>query len=207
MFTVHGTGGWVNTQVMIWYIRVLAKALKELRPHHRALLLLDCCPSHHSISVLRAAHRSGVEVILVPSRMTWLLQPLDTHAFAVLKRRLRQADFDTKVRLEKSILSPLERVEMQGEVIRRVLVDTSWSEVMRRVGVTGEPNAWRPALVQMLGSEPVHAAAPSVADLVEILQVSTARANEIHDLLVRRPAVPAAGRAAAVAAGPAGSSS
>lgn len=195
LLTLHGTGGWVTSAVMKWYMGRLARAVRSVRPDHRVVLVLDCCPAHLASETIKAAAVHNIDLMFIPARLTWLLQPLDTHVFAVLKRTMRQADFDTKVRLGKPALAPLERVELQGHAIRQVLVDRSWTNIMRRGGLTGELGAARPALVRALAGEQLEAAAPSAAELSDILQVPAARATEIRRSLMaprQRAPVPAA---------------
>ena len=55
----------------------------ELQP----ILLLDTAKMHFSTAVLQACSRTRVWPVLVPASTTWLLQPLDTHAFAAYRVR------------------------------------------------------------------------------------------------------------------------
>ena len=50
---------------------------------------MDCCPAHLKAELFATTARLGVRVLLVPAKMTWLMQPLDTHVFQLYKRKLR----------------------------------------------------------------------------------------------------------------------
>ena len=58
---------------------------------YQPVLPLDTVKFHYGQTVLAACRRAGIWVILVPPRLTWLLQPLDTSAFHPFKVALAQA--------------------------------------------------------------------------------------------------------------------
>ena len=80
--------GWVTKPLMREILKELCVALGELTASHFVVLLLDTAGSHICPVFLRAASRRGIAVQFVPAKLTWLLQPLDTHVFARLKRYL-----------------------------------------------------------------------------------------------------------------------
>ena len=76
---------WVFKSTMVEVVKVLAAALGAELALRRAMLLLDACRVHMGTGFLRACARRGILVHHVPASLTWLMQPLDTHAFARLK--------------------------------------------------------------------------------------------------------------------------
>ena len=56
--------------------------------------MLDACSPHLGPSFLASCVRCKIRVLYVPARLTWLLQPTDTHCFALLKTSLRQQFHD-----------------------------------------------------------------------------------------------------------------
>lgn len=46
--------------------------------------------THYSPEVLSTCSRNNLHVSFVPAKLTWALQPADTHVFAGQKRRLCQ---------------------------------------------------------------------------------------------------------------------
>ena len=79
-------------------ICILAKHLKDYVATHQLILVLDVagCRLHHTICSL--AKQKGMLLLYIPGKLTWLLQPADTHVFCRLKRRLRQLWLDLAVR-------------------------------------------------------------------------------------------------------------
>jgi hypothetical protein len=160
-----------------------------------------------SDDTLKAAERLGIDLVFVPARLTWLLQPLDTHVFDIFKRSLRQAEFDTKVALGKTTLTPLERVEMQGRVIRSTFVERTWSEIMVRAGATGDVISMRPRLRNVLEGQDLGPSPPTAAELSDLLNVTSERAVQIRRSLLRPVPVPRRVRFAAAAAASSSASS
>lgn len=205
--TMYGTGGWVTSRIMTLWLGRLLRAVRSRCPECALVVVLDCCPSHMSDDTLKAAERLGIDLVFVPARLTWLLQPLDTHVFAIFKRSLRQAEFDTKVALGKTTLTPLERVEMQGRVIRSTFVERTWSEIMVRAGATGDVISMRPRLRNVLEGQDLGPSPPTAAELSDLLNVTSARAVQIRRSLLRPVPVPRRVRFAAAAAASSSASS
>ena len=79
---------WMTSEVMLQYILLLGQILQEFQSTHRFILYLDALRAHVSPRVLRAASRVNLWICVIPSKMTWALQPCDTHVFASYKRLL-----------------------------------------------------------------------------------------------------------------------
>ena len=60
-------------------------------PTLQPALILDAVRIHTAPQVLRACIDCRIWPVLVPAKTTWLVQPLDTHAFLAFKAHLRQA--------------------------------------------------------------------------------------------------------------------
>lgn len=84
------TGGWSTIVSMRKYIDRL-KASVDKTETAKVVLVMDCHPSHYAFDTLRHVTRKGWKVLLVPSKLTWLLQPLDAYFFAQFKHHLNSA--------------------------------------------------------------------------------------------------------------------
>jgi hypothetical protein len=58
---------------------------------YQPVLLLDAVKLHDGQAVLAACRQAGIWASLVPPRLTWLLQPLDTSAFHPFQAALAKA--------------------------------------------------------------------------------------------------------------------
>ena len=77
--------GWVSTETMRDILRELSAALGELTATRTVVLLMDTAPVHTCARFINLAARHKIAVQFIPAKLTWLLQPLDTHAFARFK--------------------------------------------------------------------------------------------------------------------------
>lgn len=68
----------------------MAADLAPFKNEFRLAMIMDALPAHIAPNVIRACRDSGVVPIIVPPKTTGILQPLDTHVFAGVKRLLRQ---------------------------------------------------------------------------------------------------------------------
>ena len=71
------------------YIRLLCGRLREYLDHREIILLMDMAPCHMHPSVFALARRKGIRIVLIPARLTGLLQPLDTHVFRQFRARMQ----------------------------------------------------------------------------------------------------------------------
>lgn len=80
---------WNNHTLMQKMLTALSDAFSD-RPDLQLVLILDVAPCHIHKSVFLKARQLGVWLFFVPSGLTCLLQPLDTHAFFSFKSWLRK---------------------------------------------------------------------------------------------------------------------
>lgn len=85
--TVHfwrGKSGWNNVLKMLHVLVKLSEALVD-NPNLQPILLLDCVGCHIHAKVAAKAEELGIWIVVVPARLTFLLQPLDVYAFSAYK--------------------------------------------------------------------------------------------------------------------------
>ena len=76
--------GWNNSSKMVRILRKVRDAMSEfgaLQP----IVLLDACPCHIHPRVAAAAEELGLWLVVVPAKLTFLVQPLDVYAFSPYK--------------------------------------------------------------------------------------------------------------------------
>ena len=90
-----GSQGWMNNTTMLRYVKLIHEVLTAAG-YEKVVLLMDAARVHVSPAVLRSIARKGWRAMLVPSRLTCLLQPLDVYVFADFKRRLYDENVDAR---------------------------------------------------------------------------------------------------------------
>ena len=85
----RGKSAWINDEVFAKIIRELGKVLRARAGNRQAILLLDAHNCHFSKGTLAACRDYDIWPVIIPARMTSMLQPLDTHVFSRFKMFLR----------------------------------------------------------------------------------------------------------------------
>ena len=117
---------WNNKQLMMRIITMLAVALRPHLDLLQPILLLDTCRVHIAPEVLNRCLALRIWPVVVPARLTWLLQPCDTHAFLKFKQSLRKAYQAAHVRAASRELSIAEFLPCLYSAIRQVLQGNVW---------------------------------------------------------------------------------
>ena len=113
----------------------------------------------------------GIWPVVVPAKMTWLLQPCDTHAFLKLKTRLKIVSYPkarARAGASDGSLSVAEFLEALYDAIRVALVERRWEGAFVQDGY-GRDQAWlaKHTLRQLEYEQPpeVPCAQPSIEQL------------------------------------------
>ena len=128
--------GWNNAQEHCIIIRLLSLVLQPLLERYQPLLIFDAAPLHLADQVMAELATAGIWYLVIPARLTWLLQPLDTHAFAKYKRYLKTI-FQDRDRRDQEENSTLLMVRLVIHTIRAVLQGFHWGPAFASNGLTG----------------------------------------------------------------------
>ena len=79
-----------------------------------------------AVRLLRACKAAGIWIVVVPPRLTWRLQPLDTHCFLPFKAMLQQLYQQARARTTSENLDIASFLQCMFEAIRRVLLARQW---------------------------------------------------------------------------------
>ena len=131
-----GQHGWVNSEVMKKLMTRYRRAVREIDPTARLVLLMDSASQHISNDVLKHAQWLGIIVLLIPGKLTWLLQPLDVSVFRPFKSVLKKKLLDNRKIDANGLVSMAERIAIVAATITEVLVDTDWHDSFPKVGAS-----------------------------------------------------------------------
>ena len=149
-------------------IRTLGAKLAPYLDTVQPILLLDAVRLHTTPQVLAACNAKKVWPVLVPAKLTWLLQPLDTDAFLPFKRHLQKAYQDARAGTASGDLTTREFLPCVYDAVKVVLEGRPWgltfaqngfgdnqravsAHVMRQLQIESPPSipASRPTLAQL----------------------------------------------------------
>ena len=128
---------WMTGDLMCRAIRVLHKHLKKYMRTCQFILSSDAFRAHLTRNVWRTLARKGFMYHLIPAKMTWVMQPCDTHVFASLKRVLLEETQTLALRTADGRLTMKLLFAALALTIGSVLRGTSWRQAFWDLGLTG----------------------------------------------------------------------
>ena len=111
---MHNT---TTSQITQW----VAVAVAAVKPFAHIIMLLDAAPQHLSNKGWCAISRNRVWQLLVPAGLTWLLQPLHTHAFAKFKVSLQRKYQEERIKKNDGTAGVVDLVASLQAAISEVL--------------------------------------------------------------------------------------
>ena len=181
----HGGSGFQSAESMRQWLKDLRRVLHARRPTHPWILIMDCYSVHVSLETLRYARSLGFIVVLIPGRMTWLLQPLDTHVFAQFKRLLRRSVMNRRLESEDGRITWSQGLVAATQAVQVKLISKSWKRVMRGAGLDAEPGPLRPVLRDLLNGVDLNPRPPTLEEIRIVLGSKGPHAQEVWKLLAR----------------------
>ena len=125
---------WLDQHLCAMIIRMLGRVLAAQAPGYQPVLILDAARIHCTRKVLLAANAAGIRLVLVPAKLTWLLQPLDVYGLAVWKRRLEQLYQEARIREGVGDLPLATFLQCIYDTTRQVLQGTRWAPAFAGCG-------------------------------------------------------------------------
>lgn len=184
----HGTAGIASVGVLqAWATRVRS-IVHSWNDDAFILLVVDCASCHLSLDFLRHLSRLGILTLLVPAKLTWLLQVLDVSVFGPLKADIRTEEMRIRSRHASGRLLAGDALVAASQSIRRVLVNRDWSDSFDSLGLgllgDIELSSSVTPYIDHTCSQP---ALPTAAELAMITgrPAASATTRTMHSLLVR----------------------
>ena len=136
---IRQKSAWSNGRLTANLVRHIAAALDGRSGRARdvqVLLLLDAAKIHFTLAVLRACKAANFWLVIIPPRLTFLIQPLDTDAFALYKSVLLDAYQEARSRSANADgdLSMAEFLPCIDGAIQSVLEGRPWAAAFDRDG-------------------------------------------------------------------------
>jgi hypothetical protein len=89
IYVVHKKSKWVNIKILVWLMKMIHWSLRHVRSLYHVVIMLDVLAVHFTPELLQCMDTLSFKYMFVPARLTWLIQPCDTHCFALYKRYLK----------------------------------------------------------------------------------------------------------------------
>ena len=173
------TTGWVNSDVFRDILTAIRRAVREVRPNATIVLFMDGASQHISNACLAHAARLQIILVLIPSQLTWLLQPLDVIVFKGFKDLMRDKQTRSRVDSARGIFTDSTRIRVLGETIHETLVMKPWASAFERTGISTSLQHLKSDIARYLGAPSTIAPRPLAADELQLL-IGRARADMVR---------------------------
>jgi len=147
---LRAKSSWVNITTFALIIRELGVALASARHDCLPILVFDAFRPHLDARIFAACARARLLPLVSPAKLTWFLQPLDTHAFARYKLHLQRAYQDARRSSESGTVGVAEVLDSIYVVIRHVLEQNQWGSAFDRNGFSAGQHGVPPKMWNQL---------------------------------------------------------
>lgn len=147
----HGESSWTTTSRMKAVIKLLIDSLAGKLENRQVFLTADCFRAHITQPVWRACKTHRIFYSLVPSKMTWALQPCDTHVFASFKRHLQQKCHESMLAQPDGALTTIGVFKAVVASISEIVCSRSWEKAFADTGLVGNQSTVSARVLQKLG--------------------------------------------------------
>ena len=118
---------WMTEEIMCVLIRLLHAHLQDVWDDYEVVLFLDAHGSHIHHNTCVQCNRFHIDLIIIPARLTWLLQPCDTHVFSLYKRYMRRLWNETADLTQNGEIDLLQFFHILYQTIQDIVLNRDWS--------------------------------------------------------------------------------
>ena len=133
---IYGDSHWMNEATMCKILCLIKVSLGPLFNKYHCVFLADCCKLHITAKLFRYASRIRFPYVPIPVKTTWILQPLDTHVFGILKRLFRTKIQNLRSNSGHGVITLLAFLQAFIDVAYDVLVLGSFREAFLDNGIS-----------------------------------------------------------------------
>ena len=135
VYLVRQKSSWNNVDLFTRVLEILGGILQPYLGELQPVLLMDACRLHLHPAVLRACLRHQLWPLIIPAKLTWLLQPCDTHAFQSYKRFLKEAYQRHRASTPTGQLTVAAFLPEDKDTIKRKLQGLRWAKAVEVDGI------------------------------------------------------------------------
>ena len=117
-------------------LRAIRESLGDMMTRYHVILLMDAHRAHISEGICRRARAYGMTLVYVPAKLTWLLQPADTHLFGQFKNHARRLYTQSRLENVDGRLQPEQWLRLVCNTIQTVVMERTWEHAFRSNGIS-----------------------------------------------------------------------
>ena len=131
---IRQKSAWNDARLQARIVRKLGLALRPFLREFQPVLLMDAVPLHFAGPVVQACYAWGLWPVIIPAKMTFLLQPCDTHLFQAFKQHLRSGVQAARLGTTEGELDMAGFLACMYRSIRQVVQGQRWSAAFDQDG-------------------------------------------------------------------------
>ena len=182
----HRSKGCATPRVMRDWATRVRSVVRSFNDGTWIVLLLDCSTSHLCATTIAHLRRLGYVLVMIPARLTWLLQILDAYVFGLVKKDMRLGEARLRVRSADGRLQPLDRMRVATSSIRRHVINKDWSGFFNKMGAGNDNTPTATSLLEYCHGQPIPPALPTLAEFAEVIgrPAHTAVTRRLHNMII-----------------------
>ena len=183
----HGTKGATTPGLVQTWLTRLRSVISSFSDRAWIILLLDCDTSHLSVLTMAHIRRLGIIPLLVPAKLTWLLQLLDVYVFGTIKKDMRYEELKSREASDTGVISNRERIKYATSSIRRMVINRDWTSSFNKLGYGSAHRPTASQLLQYVDDGDVEPALPTLAEFAELISrpAHTDVTQRLHRMCIR----------------------
>ena len=182
----HRSQGCATPRIVRDWATRLRSVVRSFNNTAWMVLLLDCSTTHLCVETVQHLSRLGYIVVVIPSKLTWLLQLLDVYVFGRVKKDMRLGEARHRVLAADGRVQPMDRMRIATDSIRRHVINRDWSSSFNKLGA-GSDNCPRATSVrEHCIADPIARALPSMVEFAELVgrPAHTALTRRLHNHII-----------------------
>jgi hypothetical protein len=165
----HGTKGSVTPHIVQSWATRVRSCVNSFNPSAWIVMIGDCCTSHLSVQTITHLRHLGIIIIMVPAKLTWLLQILDVKVFHPLKKDMRSEEARQRIASASGSIPGPMWMQISTSSIRTEVINRDWSAAFNKLGAGVDNRPSASALQAYLSPGDIMPALPSLEEFAELI--------------------------------------
>ena len=138
VYVKRAKSGWMTSEILLILMKCLVEVLRPYSETHQVFFMLDAARCHLHDSIAQYCARNQIFLIVVPARLTFLLQPCDTHLFARYKVHLKKRYHEVASEAADGTVDTVSLFRCVFHTIRAVMQGRSWHSAFEADGYSDD---------------------------------------------------------------------
>ena len=183
----HGTAGATTPGIVQTWMTRLRSIISSFNDRAWIILIMDCDTNHLCVTTMAHLRRLGMIPLLVPAKLTWLLQLLDVFVFGMLKKDMRLEEVRSRESSATGPLAKRERMKFATSSIRRIIINRDWTSAFNKLGYGNFDRPSASHLQQYLPEGGIEPALPTLHQFADLISrpAHTDVTQRLHRMCMR----------------------